>query len=114
MVKSNNRKNIARLHALLAELASVGPFVRGSVVRLGPTRQPMLSLNKERRTRLVYLGKSRLAQAQDYSQNYKRLMELSEAVTLVVMDLLRAGVPHEQIWPPSAPPAGKRSVRKRL
>jgi hypothetical protein len=56
-------KNIAaiipRLHQLHAELTRLGPLMRGSVVRLGPYKKIYLSLNKNQKTRLVYLGKDR-------------------------------------------------------
>jgi len=94
------QKNIRRLHVLIRQLSTLGPFIRGSVVRLGPRQAPIFSLNKNKRTQLVYLGESRLAQATAYSQNYHRLTEISEEVTLIVMDLLRAGVPPQEIWPP--------------
>jgi len=108
MVKPNIENNIELLHARLAQLATVGPFVRGSVVRLGPHQKPMLSLNKDRKTRLVYLGESRLDQALEYSQNYKRVLALIEEITTLVMELLREGVPPHLIWP-----AAPRKARKR-
>ena len=102
MVKPNISNKITRLHALLAQLSTLGPFLRGSVVRLGPRQTAMLSLNKNGKTRLVYLGESRLEQASQYSRNYKRLLALTEDITLLLMDLLKAGVPHETIWPASS------------
>lgn len=116
MVKEKSENNVRRLHTLLAELSSVGPFTRGSVVRLGPRKTPMLSLNKEHRTHLVYLGESRLEQARQYSENYQRLLGLVEEITRVVMELLRAGVPPDEIWPPRAamPLAKNRAGKKRL
>jgi len=101
MVKQNISKKIARLHAAYAEIASLGPFMRGSVVRLGPRKTAMLSLNKNGKTKLVYLGESRIEQARQYSENYKHLLDLSEEITLLLMDLIKASVPHEIIWPPT-------------
>lgn len=97
MVKNKSTNKIARLHALLAQLPTLGPFMRGSVVRLGPRQTAMLSLNKNGKTRLVYLGESRIEQAMRYSENYKRLLALTEEITLLLMDLLKARVPHEKI-----------------
>lgn len=104
MVKKNISNKIARLHALLAQLPSLGPFLRGSVVRLGPRKTAMLSLNKNGKTRLVYLGESRIEQAALYSKSYKRLLALTEEITLLLMDLLKARVPQEKIWPAASRP----------
>ena len=103
MVKNKITNKIARLHALLAQLPTLGPFMRGSVVRLGPRQTAMLSLNKNGKTRLVYLGESRVEQAVRYSENYKRLLALTEETTLLLMDLLKARVPHTQICAPTSP-----------
>ena len=108
MVKPKIETNIELLHDRLAQLAKVGPFVRGSVVRLGPHQKPMLSLNKDHKTHLVYLGESRREQALEYSQNYKRVLTLIEEITTLVMELLREGVPPQLIWP-----AAPRKARKR-
>lgn len=104
MVKSEIKKNIARLHTLIKQLSAIGPFARGSVVRLGPRKVPVFSLNKNKKTHLVYLGESRIAQATRYSQNYQQLLNLSEQITLIVMELIRAGVPDHDIWPPPPDP----------
>lgn len=98
MVKPKIKKNIARLHSLIKQLSALGPFMRGSVVRLGPRKAAIFSLNKNNKTHLVYLGESRVAQATRYSQNYRQLLDLSEQITLIVMELIRAGVPHHEIW----------------
>jgi hypothetical protein len=100
MVKNKFANKIARLHALRAQLATLGPFLRGSVVRLGPRQTAMLSLNKNGKTRLVYLGESRVAQATRYSENYKRLLSIIEETTLLLMDLLKKRVPHAKICAP--------------
>jgi len=110
MVKNIIANKIARLRALRAQFLSLGPCLRGSVVRLGPRRTAMLSLNKNGKTRLLYLGEARVAQAARYSANYKRLLALVEETTLLLMDLLKKRVPHAKIC---APPAhlGKTSLR---
>ena len=108
MVKHKIENKIARLRALLAQLQTLGPFMRGSVVRLGPRQTAMLSLNKNGKTRLVYLGESRVEQAMRYSENYKRLLALTEEITLLLMDLLKERVPHETLCAPPAP-TGKSS-----
>ena len=47
------------------------------------------SLNKDKRTRLIYLGQKRVARALEYSTNYKRLLAIVEQITMVNMELLR-------------------------
>jgi len=113
MVKSKIETNIELLHDRLGQLAKVGPFVRGSVVHLGPHKKPMLSLNKDHKTHLVYLGESRREQALGYSQNYKRVLALIEEITTLVMELLREGVAPQLIWPAVPRKARKRPQKAR-
>ena len=51
--------------------------------------QPYFSLNKDKRTRLIYLGQKRLALARQYSQNYKRLLDIVEEMTMLNMELIK-------------------------
>jgi len=79
-----------RIGALQKELGQVGPVMRGSVVVIGTrNKQPYFSLNKDQRTRLIYLGQKRVACAQEYSTNYKRLLAIVEEMTMLNMDLLK-------------------------
>jgi hypothetical protein len=48
-----------------------------------------LSVNIKRKTRLVYLGRRREKKAKQYSQNYHRLQEIVEEMTLLNMRLLK-------------------------
>ena len=41
------------------------------------------SLNKNKKTRLIYLGKKREDKAREYSQNYKKLLEIVEKMTII-------------------------------
>jgi hypothetical protein len=80
----------ARLESLAGELAKVGPVMRGSVVVIGTrNKQPYFSLNKDKKTRLIYLGRKREAKAREYSENYKRLLEIVEEMTTLNMELLK-------------------------
>ena len=64
--------------------------MRGSVVVIGTrNKQPYFSLNKDKRTRLIYLGQKRVARAKKYSQNYKRLLAIVEEMTILNMELLK-------------------------
>jgi len=75
---------------LQAQLGKLGPVMRGSVVVIGTrNKQPYFSLNKDKRTRLIYLGQKRVELARRYSQNYKRLLAIVEEMTILNMELLR-------------------------
>jgi hypothetical protein len=79
-----------RVRKLQKELGRLGPVMRGSVVVIGTrNKQPYFSLNKDKRTRLIYLGQKRVARAKEYSQNYKRLLAIVEQMTILNMELLK-------------------------
>jgi hypothetical protein len=80
-----------RVRTLQQQLGSLGPVMRGSVVVIGTrNKQPYFSLNKDKKTRLIYLGKKREARAKEYSVNYKTLLEIVEEMTTLHMELLKA------------------------
>jgi hypothetical protein len=82
-----------QLRKLHEAIASLGPLMRGSVVVIGArNKQPYFSLNKDKRTRLIYLGQKRVARARQYSQNYKRLLAIVEEMTTLNMELLKRDV----------------------
>ena len=75
---------------LQEELGRIGPVMRGSVVVIGTrNKQPYFSLNKDKRTRLIYLGQKRVALAHQYSKNYKRLLAIVEEMTILNMELIK-------------------------
>lgn len=79
-----------RLAALHKQLTTVGPLMRGSVVIIGTrNKQPYFSLNKDKKTHLIYLEKKREKIAREYSANYHRLLEIVEEMTLLNMALLK-------------------------
>ena len=79
-----------RVGELSKELRRLGPLMRGSVVVIGTrNKQPYFSVNIKRKTHLVYLGRRREKKAQQYSQNYRRLQEIVEEMTLLNMRLLK-------------------------
>ena len=49
----------------------------------------VFSLNKDKRTHLIYLGERRLEQARTLSENYKKLLEIIEEMTTINMGLLK-------------------------
>jgi hypothetical protein len=88
------KENVAgmrrQVRKLQQELAGLGPVMRGSVVVIGArNKQPYFSLNKDKRTRLIYLGQKRVASATMYSRSYKRLLAIVEEMTILNMELLK-------------------------
>lgn len=79
-----------RLTVLENKVTKTIPLMRGSIVTNGVKhRQPYLSFNKDKRTRLMYLGEKRVAAAQKLTENYKRMWGLIEEMTLIHMELLK-------------------------
>jgi len=79
-----------QIRKLQEELGQLGPVMRGSVVVIGTrNKQPYFSLNKDKRTRLIYLGQKRVTCAQAYSKNYKRLLAIVEEMTILNMELIK-------------------------
>ena len=90
MDKKELTKMKRRVKTLQNQLGKLGPLMRGSVVVIGTrNKQPYFSLNKNKKTRLIYLGKKREAKAREYSKNYKKLLELVEEMTIINMTLLK-------------------------
>jgi len=90
MNKRESEKIQRQVKKLQEELAGLGPVMRGSVVVIGTkNKQPYFSLNKDKKTHLIYLGKKREAKARQYSDNYKRLLNLVEEMTLLNMALIK-------------------------
>jgi len=88
----NIQQTVLRLRELHRELARLGPIMRGSVVRLGPYQRPIFSLNKDQKTRLVYLGEDREQTAKTCSDNYRKLLDIVEEMTILNMHLLKQHV----------------------
>jgi len=85
-----------QIKQLQRQLAGLGPLMRGSVVVIGTrNKQPYFSLNKDKKTRLIYLGRKREAKAREYSENYKRLLEIVEEMTTLNMELLKHDSPEQ-------------------
>lgn len=79
-----------KIRKLGQQLGKVGPLMRGSVVVIGTrNKQPFCSLNKDGRTRLIYLGKQRVVFAQRDCANYQKLTRLVDEITLRNMTLLK-------------------------
>ena len=90
MEKTKLMKMKRRVQTLQKQLGQLGPVMRGSVVVIGTSnKQPYFSLNKNKKTRLIYLGKKREDKAREYSRNYKKLLEIVEEMTMIYMVLLK-------------------------
>ena len=73
--------------------------MRGSVVIIRTrNKQPYFSLNKNKKTRLIYLGKKREDKAREYTKNYKKLLEIVEEMTIINITPLKenACLQHER------------------
>jgi hypothetical protein len=90
MEKSELAKMNRRVKTLQKQLGKLGPVMRGSVVIIGTrNKQPYFSLNKNKKTCLIYLGKNKEGKAREYSRNYKKLVEIVEEMTMINMTLLK-------------------------
>ena len=90
MTKAEVAQAKRRLKTLEKSMAECTPLMRGSIVSNGAKhKQPYFSLNKDRKTRLIYLGDDRLPVARRMSDNYKRLLEIIEEMTSINMKLLK-------------------------
>ena len=79
-----------RLKVLEKLISKSVPLMRGSIVTNGVKHpQAYFSLNKDKRTHLIYLGEGRLEKARALSENYKRLLEIVEEMTILNMGLLK-------------------------
>jgi hypothetical protein len=90
MTEKEIQKAKQRVKRLTAQLAAIGPVMRGSIVRIGTNnKQFYFSLNKDKKTRLIYLGEKREPCARRLSNNYKKLTEIIEEITVLNMELLK-------------------------
>ena len=90
MDKKEIGKKKRRIGTLQRRLSELGPMMRGSVVLIGTrNKQFYFSLNKAGKTKLIYLGKKRVDRARKYSENYKKLLEIVEEMTILNMELLK-------------------------
>ena len=94
MSKREIVKMQSRVKTLQKQLAELGPVMRGSVVLIGTrNKQFYFSLNKDKKTRLIYLGKKKVDRAREYSESYKKLLEIVEEMTMLNMKLIKEEKP---------------------
>jgi len=104
-MKSTSTEQIKRkLKVLHNKLATIGPVMRGTVVLLGSTcgnprckcargekhPQYYFSVNIGKKTKMMYLGKQKKIEAEQYSENYKMLWNIIEEMTLLNLELLKS------------------------
>ena len=91
MTKAQIGKAKRRLQELHEQLAGLGPIMRGTIVRIGTrNKQFYFSVNRDNKTRLIYLGNQREPLARTMSENYKELLSIVEEMTILNMELLKA------------------------
>jgi len=79
-----------RMTVLERKMANLGPVMRGNVVTNGRKHpQAYFSLNKDGKTHLIYLGEGRLPKAAKLSANYRKMIEITEEMTVINMALLK-------------------------
>lgn len=105
MDKTKIEKLKRRRTALEKRLRALGPLMRGSVVELAircgnancrcargeKHKKIHFSMSSKGKTKMMYLGKKREPIARQYSENYRTLLEIVEEMTMVNMELLKAG-----------------------
>ncbi|MCD4654193.1 hypothetical protein K8T06_09680, partial [bacterium] len=75
------KRKSRRLHNKLTE---IGPVMRGSIAMIGTRKkQYHFSLNKDKKTRLLYLGAKRVETAREYSANYQKMVEIIDEMILL-------------------------------
>jgi hypothetical protein len=90
MTKTQIGKAKRRLRELQDQLAELWPIMRGTIVRIGTrNKQFYFSVNKNKKTRLIYLGNQREPLARPMSENYKALLAIVEEMTALNMELLK-------------------------
>lgn len=85
-----------RVNQLQKQISELGPVMRGTIVFIGTrNKQFYFSLNKNKKTLMIYLGKKRVEKAREYSDNYKKLLDIIEEMTILNMKLLKKDLPIE-------------------
>ena len=120
--EKRSRELEQEVEALGVELRGLGPVMRGSVVELEtkcgnknckcargePHRQAYFSAKVEGKTRLLFLGRRRLPEAELYVGNHRRMQELVERMTLAYMELLK--LKYARTGGKAAQPGGRQAA----
>ena len=103
MNKELSEKLTQRIAELQKQMSKLGPVMRGSVVKIankcgnpncrcaqGQKHQQLyFSVSKKGKTKLIFLGKSKVQRARKYSDNYKTMVAIIEEMTDINMQLLK-------------------------
>ncbi len=103
MNKELSEKLTPRIAELQKKMTRIGPVMRGSVVKIankcgnpncrcsqGQKHQQLyFSVSKKGKTKLIFLGKSKVQKARKYSDNYKTMVAILEEMTDINMQLLK-------------------------
>ena len=106
MNKREQTKLLKRRQTLKNKLKQIGPVMRGTIVMLGTKcgnpkckcargekhLQYYFSITINRKTKLIFLGKAKLPIATEYVANYKKLIDITEEMTTINMEMIKAGI----------------------
>ena len=91
MDKKKNNDFKRELELLLEEMNTIGPMMRGSITIMGKkNKQPYFSVGIKGKTKIMYLGNKRAELARIYTDNYKRMLEIVDKMTVINMALLKS------------------------
>jgi hypothetical protein len=78
------------LDLLLEEIRTIGPMMRGSITIMGKkNKQPYFSVGIKGKSKVMYLGNRRAEMARVYTDNYKKMQEIIDRMTIINMALLK-------------------------
>jgi hypothetical protein len=78
------------LDLLLEEIRTIGPMMRGSITIMGKkNKQPYFSVGIKGKNKVMYLGNRRAEMARVYTDNYKKMQEIIDKMTIINMALLK-------------------------
>ncbi len=103
MNKELSEKLTQRIAELQKQMTKLGPVMRGGVVKIANKcgnpncrcaqgqkhHQLYFSVSKKGKTKLIFLGKSKVQKARKYSDNYKTMVAIIEEMTDINMQLLK-------------------------
>lgn len=101
-VKTSVREK-RRLALLQKQIGRIGPMMRGSVVILGTQcgnrhcqctrgkkhQQYYFSVTKGGKTKLIFLGKARVAIATEYVNNYRKLLDITDKISDINREIVK-------------------------
>ena len=87
---SETKEIKGKISSLQKEIQNLGPLMRGSVTLMGKkNKQPYFSVGIQKKTRVIYLGDKRAEKANEFVENYKKLLKIVDEMTLLHMELFK-------------------------